>query len=211
MRVGSRDYLIDRETSSLIVTDTCFITKLKNYLFLGQPGHYLYYDSNNAVVVTTDFRSRLDIGDHFNSLSQYFRSATLIFEDDHVIVFDTVDPNMDLIVKMINPVKTKQRSFLVAGQLVAEPGSPKSKSSPSMIDDTFIFDTMIEDDPVVDMIYCKHGVPRKIKPGPRGYAIGRYHIKTIRALGKQPSNVMVYDINGQESQDAYIKLGFYNY
>jgi len=107
---------------------------------------------------------------------------------------------------MINPVKTKQRSFLVAGHLVAEPGSPKSKSSPSMVDDSFMFD----EDPVIDMVYCKHGIPRKIKATQHGYAIGRHFVKTIRAPGKQPSNVLVYTIDGQESQDTYVKLGFYN-
>lgn len=192
------EYRIDRTTSELHLTGPMFITRLKNYVYLGSPGHYLYYDSSNAVEVNTDFRTNLEVMAHHNNVSAFFKRATLIFEDDYILVFDIDNDELGRISKSMESLKPKSKSKSIGEILLCR----QTKSLPDIC--------LSDDEMTVDMLYTKNHSPKKIQHSPCGYPIDGFYVRVTKASNSQPSNAQVYTVYGEETQDPFIKLNYYN-
>jgi hypothetical protein len=59
---------------------------------------------------------------------------------------------------------------------------------------------------VGDYIFTRNRAPRKITPGPIGYTVAGYNLHII---GRPPTSYIVYDINGDETQEPMVKMNLY--
>jgi len=201
-----RDYKIDKTTSELNIFDESFITRLKNYVFLGTLGRYLYYDANNAIDVSTDFMSRLTINGHYDGLSEFFKKPTMMFEDDYVLVFDASEQLPQTLITQkahnsddhfVRPKKLKSIGSLIFC---------KSDNNISISTDQSAQDSHS----YFDLLYTKSNPPVTIQASPCGYPIGGYFVRVNKAPGKQPLSVTVYNIYGSETQEPFVKLNYYS-
>lgn len=190
------EYRIDRTTSELQISGPKFINRLKNYIYLGDPGHFLYYDASNAVEVRTDFRTNLDILSVHTNVSNFFKKSTLVFEDEYIIVFDVDTDTLDRIAGIPSGVKSRSLSEIILCR-----GGAKSLSASELL---------AAEDSINDLVYSKNQDPKKIQHSPSGYPIGGYYVRVAKAPGTQPNNARVFTIYNEETQDPFIKLNYYH-
>lgn len=189
-------YKIDKVTSELWIIDDLFVTRLKDYVCLAQQGHYLFYDSNMAISAVTDFRSRLEItGEYRKGTSSFFKTSTIHFGDDGILVFglspDHSSINEDKPIQFNVPIKKSSsgNSFFSC-----------SRSS------TRMFGSVVTEVGYDTYMFTRSMKPIVVTPGPMGYVIGGYNLYVIIGKDLQPSSYIVYDVNGNETQEPMVKL-----
>lgn len=196
-----KKYNIDKNTEELWIFDSMFITRLKNYVNLDSYGEYLYYDSNNAVHIRTDFSRRLNVISHVPGINHFFNKSCLIFGDSSILVFDSelseeILPGNKTIISIhddrIPEVITKKRSML---SCISSPDSSKD-----------MFSSSLPDPEIHDVIYSRTVRPQKIKQELYGYPISGFYLKVFRAPGKVPHSYQVNTILGEETQEQFVKL-----
>ena len=176
------------------------------YISLEEMGRYLYYDASNAIDVTTDFRSCLDIHSHYDSSSDFFKATTIHFDGDSVIVFDLNATHPSLSSDMTIPRKKKR--WLISktppSTMMPEFNSKPIRSTKSM----FTCPTSTEETPTrKDYIFTREHSPRCITPGPIGYCVSGYNLHVV---SRPPTSYIVYDINGNETQEPMVKMNLFN-
>lgn len=202
-----KSYFIDRDSSDLWHFSNGFVTKIKNYVCLEKSGQYLFYDSNNAVAIETDFRGTMTVLCHEKSVADFFNASSLIFDDCGIIVFDIQDRDSNSFIRKttsdisgqmildnldlaVNVPLTRQRSMLSC--------LPINRSNDS---------AMSPDEPrLVNYIYSRAIGPKKIMKGPYGYGIGGYYVSVMKVHGRKPTGFSVYDMYGHETQEPLVLL-----
>lgn len=191
------EYKIDRTSNELWVIDDSFVTRLTEYVSLEEMGRYLYYDGSNAIDVTTDFRSRLTVHGHFASSSAYFGVTTIHFENAGIIVFDL--PVREVPDTTVETTKKKKRwPFTEPSRSLPEFNTTPIRATRSL----FSCITSPETEKS-DYIFTRTQSPRRITPGPIGYCLSGYNLHII---GRPPTSYVVYDINGDETQEPMVKM-----
>jgi hypothetical protein len=203
-------YKIDKTTSELWIIDDSFVTRLSQFVCLSVPGRYLFYDSNVAIDVITDFRSRLTIiGEYPTGSSAFFKTSTIHFDTAGIIVFD-LPSNHDSVTERVD-IETKPKP--TRGRVRDLFNTPLKKSSSSRCtfsksDGSF---GSIDDDRGLKgtYIFTRSVPPRMITPGPMGYIVGGYNLHVIKAANGQPTSYIVYDVSGNETQEPMVKMNIY--
>ncbi len=216
-----REYKVDKETSALWVIDDAFITRIHNRVRLrdGGSGRYLFYDSNMAVDIATDFRSKMTIlGEYPRGTSQFFGASTIHVNDDGIIVFglrvdhdaiiDGIPPKSGVSSDIFNAPIKKVRSALACMSSSSSSGHHRGdhRRSFGSVNDIIPDETVSYD----NYLFTRDRPPVVITPGPMGYVIGGYNVYVIFADRKTPSSYIVYDVNGSETQEPMVKMNVWS-
>lgn len=191
------EYRLVKNSEELWLKDKMFISTIKDYVSLDNPGEYLFYDANNAIHIKTDFGVRLEVLRHEPGLHKFFNRTVLLFNDSGIIVFDvpiveershkTVYEKLDLVK---GPIRRERMSnFCGVFSCLSEP----SQSCP-------------EDSDITDVILSKYVRPQKIKQSFCGYPIGGYYIRVIKGSSGSIISHMVYHVSGEETQEQLVKI-----
>lgn len=213
-----REYKVDKETSALWVIDDAFITRIYNRVCLNG-GRYLFYDSNMAVDVSTDFRSKMTIlGEYPRGTSQFFGTSTIHVNDDGIIVFglradhdaiiDGTPAKSSVSPDIFNSPIKKMRSALACMYSSSSSVYPRNNHRRAFgsVNDIIPDETSSYD----NYLFTRDGPPVIITPGPMGYVIGGYNVYVIFADRKTPSSYIVYDVNGSETQEPMVKMNVWS-
>lgn len=187
-----REYKIDKNTSELWVIEGPFITRIKNYVSTIEPGRYLYYNMNMAVEVITDFRGKLTILGHHDSSAEYFGVTTIHFNDAGIIVFGLDSNHSSLSWK---PIAAKGPRSIFRQKCKTDDEFNRPIRATRSVGDI---------PGSCDYLFTKTSHPVVITSGPYGYSIDGYYLYVIRH--GQPTSYIVYDINGNENQEPYVKM-----
>ena len=211
-------YKIDKTTSELWIIDDSFVTRLSQFVCLSISGRYLFYDSNIAIDVITDFRSRLTIiGEYPTGSAAFFKTSTIHFDDAGIIVFDLVSSHDSLSEDCVTDDKPKTTRGKMR-DLFNSPLKKSSSASSSVGRSSGFCSSSFEsssslirggDDGRATYIFTRAVPPRMITPGPMGYIVGGYNLHVIKSTNGQPTSYIVYDVSGNETQEPMVKMNIY--
>lgn len=209
-------YYYDKSNQELIQSSGPFITRMKNKVILWNKGEYLFYSDNLCVVVKTDFSQEFNVLGVYKNPGDYFKTSAMIIEcNSHtygILLFDysyVADSKNGL-----RKSNTLPSIFEVSnhGEFKKHAIKKNSLFSACTTKDTDVesFGNMkingLFSESFSDYLLTSNVPPRKICPGPRGYAIGGYYIKVMKVFGRPPNSYTVHNIYGNETDELFTQL-----